>query len=640
MFSRKRAFLKTVFIFFIVVFFISIYQYITSKEKMTEDRMTEASDAGAALVADQISGYIERCVSRLNALSRVDVASAAINGDEKAVEELNRLINLDAGESDVYLENMLVLNADKDIILSTAESYGDIVDNLDDYLERAATGAVVTDSQLSFQPNTAERYFAMIVPVFENRRLIGYIMSRIDTEILYDKTEKAATADGLGIMIYDGEGNAVLTRGTEEITKLFEGYKPSDGEPDSDRYIIGKREISMAPLRQSWHVYFIIPRGDAVMTFFYIKMAFLLLCSIILLAELLRSLIRYKRTVLPIRSIIFDLKKINKSGDYTMPVSSTGYEDFDIIGSSLNDIVKGIIEGDYALEALTEKYKELFNNKKLVFIEWDFSTFNMSASPNYKDVFNIDFTPFGEIDYSPDVLNIHPDDAGRFIDWLRDVRMGRKTSPIIYRKKFADGKYKYLEFSFYIRTDDMGNPVSGLGCIMDVDRFMRKEIALKRAAEMDRYTRAYNKYTFLEILEKKLNEAKEQGEVYFVCMLKLHNFYALEDESIGLGEEALRFITSVLTDNLDCVVGRILSDALGIVGNSENIDFLIEEVRKELDMGFVYPADKKTYRVYTNMAVMLTKDKNPDLDELVALCVKEYENFKETSGNNYYIIGN
>ncbi len=635
-----RTLAKTVFIFFVIVFFISVYQYITSKERALEKNLAEMTEAGAALTSDQVADYLDKYISRLNALSETDTIRKVMSGDAGTMKEAQDLINISAAEGDVYLGNVLILNSHKDIVISVAKPYEDIVASLDTYLYRAAMGTVVTDSQFNSQPNISERYFAIIVPVFEDRKLIGYIISRISTDVFAEVTDKTLINENYGFWLYDGSGVVLASEGPEEMKDEFKAYNLSKEIPTTGKYFVVEKDISSTLFRTDWHVIFALPKNEALSTYFIIKLAFLFICAAILISELIRTLMRYKSIVLPMRSIIFDLKKINKSGEYTMPVSPTGYENFDAIGEALNDMIKGIIDGDYAIDALIEKYRDLFNDKRLVLLEWDFETLNMRVSSNYKDVFGIEFTPFGEMDFSPDKLNIHPDDAGRFVDWIRDVRMGRKTSPIIYRKKFADGKYKYLEFSFYIKNDDMGNPSSGLGCIMDVDRFARKEIALKRAADRDKYTGAYNKYTYLEILPKKLEEAKTQDEECFVSILKLHNFYALEDTSIGLGEEALRFITNVLRDNLDCTVGRILSDALGIVGNAENLEFILDEVNKELDMGLLNPADKKVYRVYTNMAVILVEDKNADVNDFVSLCVKEYEAFEEKNGNNFYIKRN
>ncbi len=219
---------------------------------------------------------------------------------------------------------------------------------------------------------------------------------------------------------------------------------------------------------------------------------------------------------------------------------------------------------------------------------------------------------------------------------LKDIRLGRKTAPAIFKKKTADGKYRYFEYTFSIACDSYSSPVSALGCIMDVDRFVRTETALRHAAELDRYTGVYNKYTFMQNLKESFLKTKETGESMCISMVKLHNFYSLEDDNIGAGEEALKFMANVISENIECTIGRILTDSLGVYSTAENLVFHCDQIMKELNLDFYSKIADETLHTQSTSAMFISDDIAPSFDLLISKCVKEYERFKPSAQNTYY----
>ncbi len=633
--KKRRYYYITAYIIVVAAAFILFTKIIGGCIKVFEDEYKNLSASRADMASNFISSYL---TSYTNTLSGVAETEAARSGLSDNVSDLTGLINIiSAGNlTNEYIENVLFMTEDMDIVLAAQPISTGLSDQDSEWIRKAAFGTLVSD--VIGEELEDEQYFIAAVPVFENRTLLGYIASKISFRVFSSTQGNLSRNSDSSFILFDSAGNSVQLNTGEPSAYSYSELTGSDSFGAADNtYFTGSSRIYLNGAESGWEVFYLLSGENLYRAFNNVTAASFAFCVLMILIGFF-VLYRYVRDVIkPIKQIARELDNMNGGSSFAPIVIKKGNRYFDDAVKQINKMAEKAMNGDTALKVLAKRYESLFKEKRIVFIKWDLSNSTFSVSPYYKDIFGTEFVPYVGTDFTPERLYIHPDDAERYTQWIKDTRLGRKTQPIIYRRKVAGGKYKYVEQTFVINNDDLGNPVEALGFIIDADRFARKEIALKRAAELDRFSGAYNKYSFLEILKRRYKEARTNGESLCVSIIKLHNFYELEDKKLGAGEEALKFMVDVVTENINCVVGRILTDTISVIGSAENVSFYADEISRELDLGFIHPETNEHYNVKTTGALFLTDTLDMSYESFVKKCIGEYENFSQGTGNDYFL---
>ncbi|MCC8014937.1 MAG: hypothetical protein LIO87_07040 [Eubacterium sp.] len=619
-------------IYFIItaaIFAALLFTASRSKSAFIKEYST-ISASRSNMAANYISSYLTVYGETLSGVAELDCVKGAIEGNPIALDETASLL-VQGSVLSSGINSVSVLDIDKNTICSTDQTSVDIPD-MDEILSRAETGAVMSDVK-EYQ---GENIFIIAVPVFENKVLKGYIVSEISLEVFSKTHGNLLLNRDSGFILFDGEGRAFTLTDGKPSEYTYEDLKSPKKSGDLKDYFIGESEIYFENLGSGWSVFYLLSGSSLISVFNRFYFTASAVCLIMILIGVF-AIIKIKKGISdPLRETSEEIEKMCGDKSYSLLEIDSEFEALSALKNSVNEVIRGMMNGEAAVLFLMKKYAGIFEEKKIVFIKWDLTTLKFTISPIYREIFGIDFIPYGSKGFSPERLGIHPDDAARFNDMLKDIRLGRKTAPAIFKKKTADGKYRYFEYTFSIACDSYSSPVSALGCIMDVDRFVRTETALRRAAELDRYTGVYNKYTFMQSLKEGFLKAKETGESMCISMVKLHNFYSLEDDNIGAGEEALKFMANVISENIECTIGRILTDSLGVYSTAENLVFHCDQIMKELNLGFYSKAADETLYTQSTSAMFISDDIAPSFDLLISKCVKEYERFKPSAQNTYY----
>ena len=622
--------------FFQIVFTIVLFSaYIFTAASLVrsfadiDGEYSEIVRKKAETVSDNIGKYLTDYSTSLSGIGEMEVAHQAIRGNKDALKNIKDILSLGTPGGE-YVDNVVILDKQKRVVESSMGIYDEFSPHIMDCIERAKLGPAVSSSG-------KDGSFVLVVPVFEQRELLGFVMSEMSFEIFEDSYNDAGFDRQSGIMLFDEHNTLTAKNEDTDISLEYDDLKTVGDTPCKlGKNYVCESDILLKGMKTGWKLYYVLSGERMFVIFASYGTACTLLFLIVLISGIFTNYLYVRKVEKPVDHIIGELTDIKQKKDYFIKISETGLRNYDNIAALLNSIIGGMVEGDMAALTLVKKYAPLFREKRIIFLEWDLINFKYSATPQYKEIFGMDFEPFSDSDMGLKRINIHPDDMAAFNEWIREVRQGREISSIVCRKRLPDGKYRYFEYAFASIRDETGEAVSALGYIMDVNRYVRTEIGLKRAADLDRSTGAYNKQAYIEKLRGVLSEAREENINVYMCIFKLHNYYDLEEEKIGLGEEALKFINSVVVENLDCLTGRVFSDSLIITSSADNLDYQSAEILKELRLGFVFSENRKRYFVKLSAAILNTDRSGYDCEKLLGDCLKEYMSFKPADDIEYY----
>ncbi|MCC8097940.1 MAG: PAS domain-containing protein [Eubacterium sp.] len=600
----------TVVVIGLFIIFVSI---VNRGIRVYREEYSKLSASRADMASNFISSYLTSYTNTISGLADMEITQKGLSGGQVDLTGLANIVSTGNLTSD-YVENVIFLTEDMDIVLSAQPIATGLSEDDTEWIKKAAFGTYISDAVNDSFEN--QEYFIVAVPVFYNKLLVGYIASKISFSVFSVTHGDLTDNSDDSFILFDSAGNAVQLN-TGESSEYTYRDLTAEGNMPKDKYFISESKIFLNGEDSSWKIFYILSGEKMYNSFNRLFGSLFAACLAMLFIGFLAEYIYKKYFVRPVNIISAALDDMNGNKNYSVITEKTGQENFDGIIAKLNEMIEDTISGEAAINIISKRYYSLFIKRRIIFIKWDLLNSSFDVSPYYKEIFGIDFISYVGKDFTPGHMNIHPEDVEKYNQWIKDIRLGRKIQPLVYRRKVADGKYRYFEHTFVINNDDMGNPVEALGFIVDVNKFARKEIALRRAAELDRYTGAYNKYSFMEILKSHYEEAASEGGSLCVSLVKLHNFYELEDKKIGAGEEALRFIVNVMTENIDCVVGRILTDSLGIIGSPQNVTFFADEIAKELELGFTFPETDEHFNIKTTAAIFLTEKFDKSFDNFI-----------------------
>lgn len=206
----------------------------------------------------------------------------------------------------------------------------------------------------------------------------------------------------------------------------------------------------------------------------------------------------------------------------------------------------------------------------------------------------LDRSQFGEVTYRDvyerilhDIAN--EDDRKRFEEEYNEEKIfaaaeaGSVIKEIEFRQRYENGRIIWVNLNFKI----IDSPTTGNKILFvyarNIDLAKRRELALKKKAELDETTRLYNLSTTKLLIEEILKqETQEKGEDVFL-LLNIDRFR--EVNRIGgfmVGDELLRQVAATITKQIPPtgVAGRINGDIFAVYFHSEKPK---KAVREEIE---------------------------------------------------------
>ncbi|GAB4518500.1 MAG: GGDEF domain-containing response regulator [Roseibium sp.] len=146
------------------------------------------------------------------------------------------------------------------------------------------------------------------------------------------------------------------------------------------------------------------------------------------------------------------------------------------------------------------------------------------------------------------VYDVAPEELAKVYE-AADEALMREGGVQIYEAevRYATGEYRTVTFHKAVTRDKASGEVNGLaGAMLDITERKKLEEQLKRAAERDDLTDAYNRRRFLELAEEARNRSKARATPLSVLVIDVDHFKLINDRhGHASGDAALRHLVAV-----------------------------------------------------------------------------------------------
>lgn len=151
------------------------------------------------------------------------------------------------------------------------------------------------------------------------------------------------------------------------------------------------------------------------------------------------------------------------------------------------------------------------------------------------------------------VYDVAPADLAKVYEDA-DEKLMRKGGSQFYEAKvrYASGEERHVMFSKAVTRDQSTGEVNGLaGAMLDITERKELEEQLRRAAEFDHLTGAFNRRKFFKSAGEAEAEARENGAGLAVLVIDVDNFKSINDRhGHAIGDSALCHLVEQLGEHL------------------------------------------------------------------------------------------
>ncbi|MDD2994435.1 MAG: GGDEF domain-containing protein, partial [Pygmaiobacter sp.] len=145
------------------------------------------------------------------------------------------------------------------------------------------------------------------------------------------------------------------------------------------------------------------------------------------------------------------------------------------------------------------------------------------------------------------------------------------------------GEYAWFKETGYILRWAENNSIHIVICRQNIDREKKLELNLQDMAQKDGLTGLYNKITTEMLIDKRLAEQQNDGDIVVMVMLDIDNFKELND-SLGhaAGDKIIQEFAQTLRTGFepDDLVGRIGGDEFVVLTRQKNVDALARQLEE------------------------------------------------------------
>lgn len=171
---------------------------------------------------------------------------------------------------------------------------------------------------------------------------------------------------------------------------------------------------------------------------------------------------------------------------------------------------------------------------------------------------------------------VHPDDQKVLKRFCEALQMGSSHIYEELRKRYADGRYHWIEIEGKTIYDKHGKPVKVIGRTNNIDDRKAKEEHYRICSETDSLTGVYNHQTVLDKIRRRVSRLTP-AEFGWLIIFDVNNFKQVNDRNGHLvGDAVLCMVADELKSSLR-------SSLLGRIGGDEFIAFTEGISRAELE---------------------------------------------------------
>lgn len=171
---------------------------------------------------------------------------------------------------------------------------------------------------------------------------------------------------------------------------------------------------------------------------------------------------------------------------------------------------------------------------------------------------------------------VHPEDKETLKRFCEALQMGSNHIYEELRKRYADGRYHWIEIEGKTIYDKHGKPVKVIGRTNNIDDRKAKEEHYRICSETDSLTGLYNHNTVLDKIRRKINALVPEAPGWMI-IFDVNNFKQVNDRNGHLVGDA------VLCMFADELKGSLRSSLLGRIGGDEFIAYVDGISRTELE---------------------------------------------------------
>lgn len=224
---------------------------------------------------------------------------------------------------------------------------------------------------------------------------------------------------------------------------------------------------------------------------------------------------------------------------------------------------KKILQESYAvLEYERERYSIIMNQSDDILFEYSFEDDNLYVSPKWKEKFQYELPNDRALERLAVSDIIYRGDLILLEEMLMDAYRGIGFSKIEIRALNERKEYIWLEISTSTIFNETKVPIKAIGKIVDIDHRKREKEKLIEKAQLDCFTKAYNKAAVQSMIEQVLSSQPE--ELHAFIIIDIDNFKRIND-SLGhsAGDEVLLNFSDriqALFTPEEAILGRIGGD--------------------------------------------------------------------------------
>ncbi len=234
---------------------------------------------------------------------------------------------------------------------------------------------------------------------------------------------------------------------------------------------------------------------------------------------------------------------------------------------------------------------------------------------------------------------VHPDDQDTLKRFCEELQMGSSHIYEELRKRYADGRYHWIEIEGKTIYNKNGKPVKVIGRTNNIDERKAKEEHFRICSETDSLTGLYNHQVVMDKIRKEISNPASEN-LRWLIIFDVDNFKQVNDRNGHLVGDA------VLCMFADELKSSLQNSLLGRIGGDEFMAYVkdmpreeLEEVLKKLNttMQGVYKDEEVNLMVSCSAGVVHCSA-GCTFDELFEWADYALYRVKRESKNGYYIV--
>ena len=309
--------------------------------------------------------------------------------------------------------------------------------------------------------------------------------------------------------------------------------------------------------------------------------------------------------------------------------------------------VLGVYEDITLQHTISQRLKFALSGSSDGLWDWNMQTNEVYYSPRWFEMLGYKFGDFEETLDTWSTL-IHPDDRVQTLSKVNDYITGKVDKfDIEFRMKHKDGHWVDILSRAKLAEDDNGNlltPRRLVGTHVDITNRKKLEQQLHHIANYDTLTNLPNRYQLSYLMEKALNESRDNQTSVAILYLDLDGFKEVNDEyGHEIGDKLLVTISNRIQITLqkNDIVARLGGDEFVIilkdVEQNSDVEIAIEKILSTTSQ----PITISNYIIQISASIGVTyysNQENIDSDQLIRQADQAMYFAKQSGKNRYHIF--